>query len=83
MRMGAAMMRFGSNLYLTAASSGLIMVTLLLLGAIVVRSVGPAEKGGRVITVSEHSEARTHTTPENGGRVTLDIGVADLRGSLP
>lgn len=61
MRMGAAMMRFGSNLYLTAALSGLIMVALLLLGAIVVRSVG-REKGGRVI---------------------LDIGVADLRGSLP
>jgi hypothetical protein len=73
MRMGAAMMRFGSNLYLTPARTGLIMVTLLLLGAIVVR----------VITVSEHSEVRTHTTPENGGRVTLDIGVADLRGSLP
>ena len=62
MRMGAAMMRFGSNLYLTAARSGLIMVTLLLLGAIVVRSVGPAE---------------------SGGQVTLDIGVTDLRGSLP
>jgi hypothetical protein len=73
MRMGAAMMRFGSNLYLTPARTGMIMVTLLLLGAIVVR----------VITVSEHSEVRTHTTPENGGRVTLDIGVADLRGSLP
>ena len=38
------MMRFGSNLYLTE----LIMVTLLLLGAIVVRSVGPDEEGGRV-----------------------------------
>ena len=49
------------------------MVVLLLLGAIVVR----------VTTVSEHREARTHTTPENGGRVTLNIGVADLRGSLP
>jgi hypothetical protein len=49
------------------------MVTLLLLGAIVVR----------VITVSEQIEVRMHTTPENGGRVTLDIGVADLRGSLP
>jgi hypothetical protein len=49
------------------------MVTLLLLGAIVVR----------VITVSEHSEVRTNTTRENGGRATLDIGVADLRGSLP
>jgi hypothetical protein len=73
MRMGAAMMRFGSNLYLTPARTGLIMVTLLLLGAIVVR----------VITVSEHSEVRTNTTRENGGRATLDIGVADLRGSLP
>jgi hypothetical protein len=33
--------------------------------------------------VSEHSEARRHATPENGGRVTSDIGVAGLRGSLP
>ena len=80
--MGAVMMRYGSNLYLTAALSGL-MVTMLLLGAILVRSVGPAEKGDRVITVSEHSKARTHTIPENGGRVTLDIGVVDLRGALP
>jgi hypothetical protein len=72
MRMGAVMMRL-SNLYLTPAWTGLIMVALLLLGAIVVQ----------VITVSEHSEVRTHTTRENGGRVTLDIGVADLRGSLP
>jgi hypothetical protein len=62
MRKGAAMMRFGPNLYQTAALSGVTMVTLLLLGAIVVRSVAPAE---------------------NGGQVTLDIGVTDLRGSLP
>ena len=67
------MMRFGSNLYLTPALVGLIMITVLSLGAIVVR----------VITVSENSEVRTHTTPENGGRATLDNGVADLRGSLP
>ncbi|PYK53961.1 MAG: hypothetical protein DME47_06415 [Verrucomicrobia bacterium] len=73
MRMGAAMMRFGSNLYLTSAGIGLMMVTLLLVGAIVVR----------VMTVSEHGEIRAHTTSENGNRVTLDIGVADLRGSLP
>jgi hypothetical protein len=72
MRMGAVMMRL-SNLYLTPAQTGLLMLTVLLLGAIVVQ----------VITVSEHSEVRTHTSPENGGRVTLDIGVADLRGSLP
>ena len=52
MRMGAAMMRNG----FTAALSGL---TLLLLGVVIgrsvvtteVRSVGPAGKGGRVITV--------------------------------
>ena len=43
MRTGAAMMRFGSNLYLTE----LIMVTLLLLGLIVVRSVGPVGEGGQ------------------------------------
>jgi hypothetical protein len=76
MRVGAAMMRFGFNLYLTPALTGLIMVTVLLLGAVAVR----------VITVPEHSEVRTHTAPANGGRVTSDIsdiGVADLRGSLP
>jgi hypothetical protein len=71
MRMGAVMMRFGSNLYLTPARTSL--VALLLLGAIV----------GRVITVLGHSDVRTHATRENGDRVTLDIGVADLRGSLP
>jgi hypothetical protein len=49
------------------------MFTVLLLGAIVVG----------VNTVSEHGDARRHAAPENGGRVTLDIGVADLRGSLP
>ena len=61
--MGAAMMRNG----FTAALSGLTMVTLLLLGVVIgrsvvtteVRSVGPAAKAGR------------------------DVGVADLRGSLP
>ena len=53
MRTGAAMTRFDSNLYLT----GLMMVALLLLGLMVAQSVGPAEKGGRPITVSEHSTA--------------------------
>jgi hypothetical protein len=86
MRMGAAMMRL-SNLSLTPALTGLIMVTLLLLGAIVVR----------VITVSEHGEVRTHTAPETSGQGTLkqdtskqdtskldtlDIGIADLKGTL-
>jgi hypothetical protein len=70
--MGAVMMRL-SNLYPTPAWTGLVVVALLLLGATVVR----------VTTVSEPREVRTHTTPENGGRATLDIGVADLRGSLP
>ncbi|MBT1514644.1 hypothetical protein KIP88_29570 [Bradyrhizobium sp. SRL28] len=65
------MMRF-SDLHLTPVRTGLIIVAAFLLGAIVVR----------VITVPEHSDVRTHTTPENGGRVTPDIGVADLRGSL-
>jgi hypothetical protein len=91
MRMGAAMMRL-SNLHLTPALTGLIMVTVLLLGAIVVR----------VATVSEQSEVRTHTIRETGGqgtldratldrgtldrapldRAPLDIGVADLKGTL-
>ena len=71
--MGAAMTRFDSNLYLT----GLIMVALLLLGLVVVRSIGPAEKGGRGYTAFEQGP---HT---NGGGTTPDIGVADLRGSLP
>jgi hypothetical protein len=73
MRMGAVMMRFGTNPYLTPARTGLIVVALLLLGLIV----------GRFISVLGHSDVRTHTTREDGGRVTLDIGVADLRGSLP
>ncbi|MFG3591453.1 hypothetical protein [Bradyrhizobium sp. RDI18] len=81
--MGAAMMRFSSNLYRTPALSGLVMVALLVLGAIVVQSLGLAEKGGHVTIVSEHSEVRARTSPENGGRATLDIGIADLRGSLP
>jgi hypothetical protein len=43
MRMGAAMMRFGSKLHPTAAQSGL---ALCFLG--VVPDIGPAENGGRV-----------------------------------
>jgi len=46
------------------------MIAALVLGVIFVR----------VITMSE---VRTDTTPENGGRVTLDTGVKGLRGSLP
>jgi hypothetical protein len=69
MRMGAAMMRL-SDLHLTPARTGLIVVAAFLLCAIIVR----------VITVSEHSEVRAH---EVGSQSTLDVGVADLRGSLP
>jgi hypothetical protein len=46
----------GSNLYLTAALSGLL-VMMFLLGAILVRGVGPAEKD-QLTTVSKDSEAR-------------------------
>jgi hypothetical protein len=74
---GCSMMRNWSNLYLTAVLGGLT-VSLLLLGAIRARNGGLAEK--RVIAVSE--QARTHA-PANGDRVVLDMGVADLRGSLP
>jgi hypothetical protein len=72
MRMGAAMVRL-SDLHLTPARTGLIMLMVLLLGAIVVR----------VITGPEHSDVRTPATPENAGRVTPDTGVRGLRGSLP
>ena len=82
--MGAAMMRFGSNLDLTPALSGLIVVALLVFGAVVIQVAGSAERGGRVATTVERNEVRTRTTPaENGDQVTPDIGVADLRGSLP
>ena len=72
MRMGAAMMRL-SDLHLTPARTGLIVVAAFLLCAIIVR----------VITGSEHSDVRTPAIPEDGGRATQDMGVADLRGSLP
>jgi hypothetical protein len=77
MRMGAAMMRL-SNLYLTPARTGLIMLTVLLVGVIVVRVITVPG-----ITVPGRSDIRTHTPNETSGRVTLDIGTADLRGSLP
>lgn len=73
MRVGAVMMRYESNPYLTPARTGLMIVALLLLGVIT----------GRVIKVFGHSDIRTHTTRENGGGPIPDIGVADLRGSLP
>jgi hypothetical protein len=72
MRMGGAMVRL-SDLHLTPARTGLLLLVVLLLGAIIVR----------VITGSEHNDVRTPATPENGGRVTVDNGVAGLRGSLP
>jgi hypothetical protein len=76
------MTRHESELCLTAAMSGLI-TTLILLGAILVWSVGPAEKAAQVIAASERSEARTFTTPGNRSRDRMDIGGAGLRGSVP
>ena len=80
-----------SNLTLTSpAVTGLIMVTVLVLGAIVVR----------VVTLSEHGDVPTYIArdqgtldqgPSNQGRLdrgnsdraTLDTGVRGLRGTLP
>jgi hypothetical protein len=73
MRMGAVMMRFGSDLYLTPARTGLIIIALLLFGVII----------GRAITALGESDVRTLTARENGGEVNPDIGAAGLRGSLP
>jgi hypothetical protein len=72
MRMGAVMVRL-SDLHLTPARAGLIMLMVLVLGAIIIR----------IITASEHNDVRTPTPPENGGRVTPDTGVRGLRGTLP
>jgi hypothetical protein len=73
MRMGSAMVRLYDR-HLTPARTGLILLVVLVLGAIVVR----------VITASEHSDVRTPTTHESVGRVSPDTGgVRGLRGSLP
>ena len=71
--MGAVMMRFGSDLYLTPARTGLIIIALLLFGVIL----------GRAITALGEGDVRTHTARKNGGEVDPDIGAAGLRGSLP
>ena len=70
--MGSAMVRL-SDRHLTPARTGLIMLVVLVLGAIVVR----------VIAASEPSDVRTPTNHENVGRVTPDTAVRGLRGSLP
>jgi hypothetical protein len=62
-----------ADLQLTPARTGLIILVVLLLGAIIVR----------VLTGSEPGDVRTPALPENGGRVTPDTGVRGLRGSLP
>ncbi len=78
------MMRFGSNLDLTPALGGLIVVALLVFGAVVMQVAGYVEKGGHIVTTVERNEVGARATPaENGGQATLDIGVANLRGSLP
>jgi len=80
MRMGATTMRHdGSDQYLTAAMSGMV-ICMLLLATILVRSVGQAEPRGQIVIGSEQSQASTRTSLENDNRVTLDVG---LRGSLP
>jgi hypothetical protein len=71
MRMGAVMMRW-SDLQLTPARVGLLLLVALLLGAMVVR----------VTIASEDSEVRPPSTPESGERVTPNTGVRGLRGSL-
>jgi len=71
MRMGGVLVRV-SEPYLTPARTGLILLALLLLGAIVVR----------VITASEHRDVHTPATLENGGPVTQGTGVRGLRGSV-
>ena len=71
------MVRHVSDLFLPAALS-VVIVTFLMLGAFLVRSSAPGEKGDRFITVSKHNDA--HTLKNNGRAV--DNGVSDLRGSL-
>ena len=71
MRVDAVTMRL-SDLQLTPARVGLILLMLLLLGAILFR----------VVTAFEYSEVRPSTAPENGERVAPTTGVRGLRGSL-
>jgi hypothetical protein len=71
MRMGGVLVRV-SDPYLTPARTGLILLALLLLGAIIVR----------VFIAYEHSDVRTPTAPENGGPVTQGTGIRGLRGSV-
>ena len=67
---GCGDMRF-SDLHLTPARVGLILLMVLLLGVIVVR-----------VVESDPNEIRPPATPENGERVTPNTGVRGLRGSL-
>jgi hypothetical protein len=71
MRMGGVLVRV-SDPYLTPARTGLILLALLLLGAIIVR----------VITAYEHSDVRTPAASENGEPVTQGTGIRGLRGSV-
>jgi hypothetical protein len=61
--MGVATMRW-SDLTLTPALTGLVMVALLVVGAIAVR----------VVTASGQSEVRTHSARETRGQGGLDRG---------
>ena len=62
--MGVATMRW-SDLTLTPALTGLVIVALLVVGAIAVR----------VVTASDQREARTHAAGETRGQGGLDRGV--------
>ena len=54
MRMGAVMMRFESDLRITPARTGLIIIVLLLFGVVI----------GRAITALGHSDVRTQIARE-------------------
>jgi hypothetical protein len=69
--MGPVVMRL-SDLQLTPARVGLLLLMLLLLGAIVFR----------VVAASEYPEFRPLSTRENAERVAPTTGVRGLRGSL-
>jgi len=71
MRTGVAMMRW-SDLTLTPALTGLVMVALLLVGAIAIR----------VITAFDQSEVRTRAIRETGGQGALNQGALDQGATI-
>jgi len=67
------MMRHVSELYLPAVL-GVVIATLLLLGALLAQGGGRALKNDHLVTVSKRYDA-----PQNNGP---DSDISDLRGSL-